>query len=557
MAASLLAAACSSGGIDNGTVGASGSGGEGNGGTPGGGSGGGTGTGGGSVVTGPRWSDPTTWPGGVLPGANANVHIGAGQTVVLDTATAELDLLRIEGTLRVDPAVAVAITADSIEILPGGLLEIGTESEPYGQQAVITLTGARGVHTARSEDNALDNDGVQRAIRVMNGGTLRLHGQTPSLLKTKLNNHALAGATQFALADTVSWRAGDRIAVSTTDFHGVGQTEMLTLAGDVDGAVLQTTTPLQTFRWGLLQYPLDNPVNGVGVSLSQGPFTPPAATSPTVLDERAEIVNLSRRIVVQGANDADWQSQGFGVHVMVMGLNSTAQVDGVEFRRCGQRRAMGRYPFHWHMLSYTAANQSGVGGGVFLGDVAAGAHYLRDSSIWGSENRAVTIHGTCGVTVDNVHAVDVKGHAFFLEDGSEMRNTLTHCVAMQVRNPGANRIKNNDTDASGFWITNPVNTLTWCSASDCDGRGIWNSFAQRCFGMSRNATTVPNTLVILRQEDNTGHGNLLQGATTEFAVLDEAGNTGGLCANPPALATIARNRFWTNRAGGARDRGTP
>ncbi|MFO0278266.1 MAG: hypothetical protein ACK533_13410, partial [Planctomycetota bacterium] len=33
VAASLLAAACSSGGIDNGTVGASGSGGEGNGGT--------------------------------------------------------------------------------------------------------------------------------------------------------------------------------------------------------------------------------------------------------------------------------------------------------------------------------------------------------------------------------------------------------------------------------------------------------------------------------------------------------------------------------------------
>ena len=62
--------------------------------------------------------------------------------------------------------------------------------------------------------------------------------------------------------------------------------------------------------------------------------------------------------VIQGAADSDWQTHGFGAHVMVMGLDSSAQVVGVEFRRCGQRRAMGRYPMHWHMLSYTAANAS-------------------------------------------------------------------------------------------------------------------------------------------------------------------------------------------------------
>ena len=57
-----------------------------------------------------------------------------------------------------------------------------------------------------------------------------------------------------------------------------------------------------------------------------------------------EIVNLTRRIVIQGADDADWQVQGFGAHVMVMGLQSRAQVDGVEFRRCGQRRAPKKMP---------------------------------------------------------------------------------------------------------------------------------------------------------------------------------------------------------------------
>src|SRR5690606_32457687 len=146
-----------------------------------------------------------------------------------------------------------------------------------------------------------------------------------------------------------------RIAVSITDFHGVGQTEVLTLARDTARNSMVTTTGLATFRWGRLQYPVDTVVNGSGMSLTPGPFTPSDSETPTVLDERAEVVNLTRRIVIQGADDAAWANNGFGVHVMVMGANSRAQVDGVEFVRCGQRRAMGRYPFHWHMLSYNEA----------------------------------------------------------------------------------------------------------------------------------------------------------------------------------------------------------
>jgi len=71
-------------------------------------------------------------------------------------------------------------------------------------------------------------------------------------------------------------------------------------------------------------------------------------------------------------------------------------------------------------------------------------HFLRHSVILESENRAVTIHGTSGAVVDTVFAIDIKNHAFFFEDGSEMSNTVTNCVAMKVRNIMGQHLKEHD-----------------------------------------------------------------------------------------------------------------
>lgn len=507
-----------------------------------------------------RWSDPATWASGVVPQANDSVHIPAGQTIVLDTLTANLDLLRIEGSLVADSASDVGITANTIQVMNTGVLEVGSETAPFRKTAIITLTGARSQHVSRSEDNGLDNDGLTRGLQVFGGGRLTLVGAVPPLLKTKLNAHAAGGATTFTLADPVDWRAGDRIAISTTDFHGVGETEVLMLASDTSGVFMETTTGLQTARWGAMQYPLDAAVNGSAVSLVRGTFTQQTPLTPDELDERAEVVNLSRRIVIQGADDAAWANSGFGAHVMVMGLLSTAQVRGVEFRRVGQRQAMGRYPFHWHMLSYTPASPTGQGGGVHIGDADPNKHYLIDCAIWRSENRAVTIHGTCGVNVENVYAVDIKGHAFFMEDGSEQRNTIRNSLAMKVKDPGSHRIKANDEFASGFWLTNPDNTIVGNSASDCSGRGLWNSFAARCFGLSRNAGVEPVFIPIRMFDDNTGHGNRQQGIMTDNPVVDEAGNTGGqrylerYTTGQVHEFTMRRNKVWKNLGGGYQNR---
>lgn len=500
------------------------------------------------------WSDPSAWPSGRAPIAGEDVTIPAGTNLVLDVPTRELGRLTIGGSLRTSGDRDVGITAKQITIMDGGLLQIGEDGDPFLGTATITLTGARGQHTPRAEDSGLDNDGMSRGLRVMNGGMLSLHAEAPGLLKTKLNGHASAGSTTLTLADNVNWRAGDRIAISTTDFYGVGETEILTLAQHATGNTLQLTSGLATSRWGRIQYPIDTPINGSAMSLTPGSFTPADLDTPTVLDERAQIINLTRRIVIQGADDGDWTTDGFGAHVMVMGLRSRAQVDGVEFRRCGQRQAMGRYPFHWHMLSYSHANSSGSGGGAYLGDVVPSDHYLRNSSIVGSENRAVTIHGTCGVTVSDTFAVDIVGHAFFFEDGSERRNEMTDCVAMKVRR-GTVDVKQHDGRASGFWLTNPDNTITRNTASDCVGVGLWNSFATSCFGHSRNVDLNPNSLQIGVFDDNVGHGNQRAGIMTADIVINEAGETEVAYYHPIGDEfEMERNQCWKNTEGGYKNR---
>ena len=72
-------------------------------------------------------------------------------------------------------------------------------------------------------------------------------------------------------------------------------------------------------RWGLLQYAT---ASGMSLTYSAPPATVVAGT-PTVLDERAEVGNLTRNIVIQAPDDARWQNDKFGCHVMIMRQGTT------------------------------------------------------------------------------------------------------------------------------------------------------------------------------------------------------------------------------------------
>lgn len=528
------------------------------------------------VDTNPLWSDSATW-GGSVPTTNDVVVIPADTIIVLDVNTASLGYLTINGTLKWKAATNATLTCTGIAIALGGRLEIGSPDEPYTAQAVIELTGAFVTLTSDGiHDISVVNDGVSRGI--MCSGVISMVGVPPTMCHTTLAASSTAAASTFSVDGVVGWRSGDQVVFGPTDYYNTasGASSALTLSGDSSGSSFATTSTLAATRYGVLQYATD-----AGMSLTPDTFTPPASPFPGVLDERAPVINTTRNIKIQGKNDTHWSTNGHGAHVMMMGSGAYAYLDGVEFKRCGQKAALGRYPMHWHMISYVQAT------GAFISDNAS---VMKNCSVWESMNRAIVVHGTCGVEVDNNVCFDIKGHAIFLEDASERRNKITDNVVLKVRDPGAGaRIKRHDAQGSstptnsasgpsGFWITNHDNTISRNRAADCQGVGFWSAMSSVCFGNSALVSIKPRGIQTLEFSGNIGHSNGITGHLVDFGVINEAGSvsTGtfaGVVAgkyeptvtgNPPASVfftagvdlefTFHQSSFWKNNDGGYRNR---
>lgn len=446
------------------------------------------------------WSSPALW-GGSLPAAGDTVDIPSGQCVLLDLDPPELGGLVVRGTLRFQDDGDRTLNAAWVHV-QGGALEIGSPNQPFQHRATLTLTDTQTGH------HAVPGMGT-RGLFVSNG-RLSLHGWRPQRVWTRINAHADAGATQLQLAKPVAdWRAGDEVVVAPTDYYGVAVTERRSLASvSAKGWKLRLTAGLDAPRWGMLQYV--DPASPQGLSLE--PSTQAPTSSPSVLDQRAEVGHLTRGIVIQAPDDPLWQEQGFGAQTMIMGQGSQVQVDGVHFRRVGQAGRQGRYPFHWHMLSYQ--------GGQPVGDVQG--HSLRRSVISGSRNRCVVIHGTNGVEVSRNICHDIRGHAIFLEDAVERRNLIQDNLVLQVRNPlpgtafldhdvlGATSSRGGP---SGMWLTHPDNVVRRNVVADVQGPGYWLAFPDTAIGHpdSLNPAMRPRHTPFGVFNDNVAHSVNLAG----------------------------------------------
>ena len=301
------------------------------------------------------WSDPASWPGGTVPANGEAVTIPIGTNILLDENTADLAGLTIHGALEFDTQ-DLQLTADWILVM--GLLEIGTEADLYTHEAVITL------NATDTTVNVMGAMGT-RGIMVM-GGRLDLHGVAPDQVWTKLGAEAPSGITSLNTTDTTGWQINDEIVVAPTDYYQAGggvsisqKTQLLNISNDV----LTIADGLNAYRWGQLQYATNS-----GMSLSDADMvTPPSDTAftPTILDERAYIGHLTRNILIQAPDDALWQNDGFGFHIMVMrdssgtGNLGEAYVDGVELRR--GRAAGAAWPLPFSLAHVELSRHIGIG----------------------------------------------------------------------------------------------------------------------------------------------------------------------------------------------------
>lgn len=171
--------------------------------------------------------------------------------------------------------------------------------------------------------------------------------------------------------------------------------------------------------------------------------------------ESVEVLKQNRNVKVRGAtikqNDGSHEDALFGTHLMFKNPESV-QLRYAEFENMGQAFQMGRYSIHWHKS------------GLQLLSGATGC------SVHRAHNRAFAIHGTNGVALKGNVATDVRGHAFFLEDGGETGNVFEGNVVSGAQ--ASMSLLATDVEAAGFWITNPGNTLKENVASASDSSGL-------------------------------------------------------------------------------------
>ena len=411
-----------------------------------------------------RWSEPTTWPGGQVPAAGAAVVIPSDRSVLLDVSPPPLASLTIQGALVFDQR-DLALTSGWI--LVSGTLRVGTSGTPFAHQAVITLTGSLDGGEVAGMGN--------KVLGILPGGTLDLHGES-RVGWTRLATSAPLGSTQLFLQQPMSWRAGDKLVVASTDFDP-NQAEIVTVQS-AGGATVVLEQGLKFNHYGELQS-----IAGRGV------------------DERAEVGLLTRNVVVQG--DSASSAAGYGGHIM--GMGGTLRVEGVELRFMGQKGLMARYPMHWHMMGP-------VDGQYFVGN-----------SIWGSFNRCVTVHGTDNARVEGNVCYDHLGHGYFLEDGAETGNLIANNLGLGTK-ATTEGVLPTDTRAATFWITNPDNTFRGNVAAGSTGFGFWFALPASPTGLSTGGPDLPRNLPLREFSVNVAHSNKRPGLQVDDGPMPD-GNT--------------------------------
>jgi cell migration-inducing and hyaluronan-binding protein len=471
--------------------------------------------------------------------------IPAGKAFFIDKSYTVNNLV-VNGKLfcRNDIVDPITITVRSITISgEGALFECGNESERYSgkitfkfiDDGIIMPPGHN--HTAATA-----------TMSAVDGGTLRLFGdRVPNFGWQRIKADSLAGASTVQLERAVGWQVGDLVALGPSGFNFAEAEERTITAVANDGLSITVDKPFTyNHRAFTKQY-------------SEGART-------ATLDERPEIANLSRNIVITTAGDVATLNQtqrGVGV---VIRAGGSGFVDGVEIARGGKLGQLGEYPFHWHLA----------------GDVPG--QFLRNSTIHHSYQRCVTIHGSNYSEVSDNVCFDHLGHGYFFEQGNEVKNVMRNNLGMLSRRVALGKgLLDSDMRSdqelrfsapSTFWITNPDNDTLGNVASGSQGTGFWMSFSNgiqcsgaSCSGPGTANNVLPNKIATLRFSSNSAHASVVginwDGAEDgEYSDVVVPGMRGiarkaiSVHYSPPTEPTFDSLQVWKNVATGVYFRGT-
>lgn len=263
------------------------------------------------------WSDPKTWSSGTIPTVAATVTIGSAFTVTLSKMVSAVikDIITIHGVLICEPCATTDVSIQShIIAVDRGQFICGEEHLPFKGKFKVQFTSAPPAPKAAPA--------LSTGLSVLAGGQLILHGKpVKSWTQLRATAPAKAATVTVDLSSVGPLKVKDKVIITSTDFEW-NRTEYRKVAQ------LQGTDQVR------LDQPLTYSHYGVNDKYSH-------PTMGTVgIGAQAEFAILNRNIVFDGQNLG---------HCIIM-PKGFAQVAYVELYRMGVEGALGKYPFHWHVV---------------------------------------------------------------------------------------------------------------------------------------------------------------------------------------------------------------
>jgi hypothetical protein len=401
-----------------------------------------------------KWSDKGTWEGGKIPYAGDRVQIRSGHEVIYDTdSDAAIRVVHVAGALRFAPDMDTRLCVGLLRIEAGEAWKEGAihchdlPPEPDPNVTLPTLEIGSAEHPVEAARKAIvrlvhfegDDPECLPAI-VCSAGRMDLHGAPLARTWVKLAEPAAPGETQLYLADSIDgWREGDRVVVTATNrqkpFAG-NSTDHIAERPASEEALIAAFEPESMARRGEKKRLL--------INLDRRLTHPHAAANGYA----AEVANLSRNVVVESA-----APDGVRGHTMYHRF-SKGSISYAEFRHLGKEGLLGRYPIHYHLTGDTMRGSSVIG-----------------ASVWDSDNRWITLHGSQFMVIRDCVGYRSIGHGYFLENGLETYNVMDRNLALQamVGKPLPEQALPYDrNDGAGFWWANSLNSFTRNVSVECD-----------------------------------------------------------------------------------------
>ena len=267
----------------------------------------------------------------------------------------------------------------------------------------------------------------------------------------------------------MNWEVGDQIGIASTSYIGreTDKRVITAIGGTASKPVLTLDAPL-TYRHYAEIYQ-------------------PGSNADDFIDMRCEVGVLTRNVKYRGnPEDSGTNQYGATIFMHSPGDDSlTSRISSVEFADVGQAFKLGRYSLHMHMIG--AVHNS----------------YIRKNAVNRSFNRAVAIHGTRYLRIDNNVVFGAMGHNIFIEDAVETHNYITdNLIIMAMRSWS---LLNTDQTPACMWITNPFNNFLRNHAAGSDRYGFWFDLQTHGIGQNADNSICPENVKVGQFDGNHAH----------------------------------------------------